>query len=274
MRSLSGRPTFSFASSLLLYVAVVCRADERDAGSEAIRQRAGERSLELELIIRAHREAGVGAQRIAGAPRHELDRAADRVLAVERALRAAQDLDAIHVKEVELVAANTGKIDVVDIDADGRVESLECVGLADAANVDVRRVRRATALDDVEVRNRALKAGRVRCLDPVESALIESGDRSRNALQALLSSAGGNDDRRGCAVLPSIVRSCSRLRSRRLRRRFGGRLSCGLRNGRSGGECGCGDCAEQSGTCDGNAHLKFSPWQRDPFAPAVENQSY
>ena len=111
---------------------------------------------------------------VAGPAGDELDRAADGVLAVERALRAAQDFDPLDVEQVELVAADARQIDVVDIDADGRVERLQRVRLADAADEDVGRVGRAAALDDVEV-------GTAPCRPVVSVAWMRSSARSLNA---------------------------------------------------------------------------------------------
>src|SRR5207253_7073584 len=104
----------------------------------------------------------------------------------------AQHLYPLQVQQIELGAADPAVIDAVDIDADRGIEGLQRVRLAYAANVDVGGVGRAAAGDDVEVRHRALQAGRVLGLDALEAALGEGGDRGRHALQILLGAPGGD----------------------------------------------------------------------------------
>ena len=94
-----------------------------------------------ELYESLARERTARIKRVARTARDELDRSANRVLAIERALGTAQDLDAVEVEQIELTAANPRQIDVIDIDADGGIECLQSVGLADAADKDVGRVR-------------------------------------------------------------------------------------------------------------------------------------
>ena len=165
-----------------------------DADRDAVGDRAGDGAAQVELVIIAVGGREVGAERVARPAGDEGERAADRVLAVERALRPAQHLDPLQIEQVELGAADAAVIDAVDIDADRRIEGLQRVGLADAANVDVGRVGGAAALDDVEVRHRALQAGRVLRLDAVERALAERRDRGRDVLEILLGAPGGDGD--------------------------------------------------------------------------------
>ena len=81
----------------------------------------------------------------------ELDRTASGVLAVERALRAAQHFHLLHVEQREQRAVDARVVDVVHVHADARIERLQGVGLADAADEHVDAVGRTTALHDVEV---------------------------------------------------------------------------------------------------------------------------
>src|SRR5204863_4363304 len=76
-----------------------------------------------------------------GLPREQLERAADRVASSESALRAAQNFDAVEVEEIEQVAGDRRVVDVVDIDADARLDGGVEVRLPDAADV---RDERAT----------------------------------------------------------------------------------------------------------------------------------
>src|SRR5690606_16626277 len=65
---------------------------------------------------------------------------ADRAAAEERALRAAQHLDALEVQQLHLRAQRERVIDVVDIDSDTGFEGKVEVVLADAANEGRHRV--------------------------------------------------------------------------------------------------------------------------------------
>ena len=79
---------------------------------------------------RLRRELPLRARRV----RHDVDRAADGVTAEERALRALQDLDAIHVEQVLVRADGAREIHAVEIHADAGVEVEREVVLADAAD--------------------------------------------------------------------------------------------------------------------------------------------
>jgi hypothetical protein len=77
-----------------------------------------------------------------------LDRAADRVAAVERALRAAQHLDPLDVVDFEHRRLGSVQVDVVEIEADARLEAGDRVLLADAADEGgERRVGAARRLE-------------------------------------------------------------------------------------------------------------------------------
>ena len=70
-----------------------------------------------------------------GLLREQLDGAADGVASRQRALRAAQDFDAIEIEQIEQRAGQRGQVDVVDVQADARFQREVEIGLADAADV-------------------------------------------------------------------------------------------------------------------------------------------
>ena len=179
----------------VLHKAVAPRIHRRDPGRYALGERAGHRAPEIELVERAVVDAEIGAQIVTRAAAHQFQRTADGVLAVERALRPTQHLDPFEVEQIELRPANTAEIDIVHIDADRRIEGLQGVGLAHAADEDVGRVGRPAALYDVEVRHRALQAGGVLCLDALQRCGIEGGDGGRDVFQRFLGAPCGDDDR-------------------------------------------------------------------------------
>ncbi|MNS59512.1 hypothetical protein D3C72_924720 [compost metagenome] len=175
-------------------IAAAFRMQGRQAQGQGVGDRAGNRALELHQVIVAIGRRGAGAEFLARTTRHQLHGAADGVLAVEGALRTAQDFHAFQVQQVELAAADTAVIDVVDIDADRRVEGLQRVRLAHAADVDVGRVGRAAALDQVQVRHRALQVRDLLRARTLQRLAAEGRQGQRGLLRRLLGAAGGDDD--------------------------------------------------------------------------------
>ncbi len=123
------------------YIAVHRPRHARNADVEVVVDRESARTLDVgavELALGQRDVDVVLAVRLAG---EQLQRAADRVASGERALRAAQNLDAVEVEEVDQVAGDRRVVDVVDIDADAGLDRRIEVRLADAADV---RDERAT----------------------------------------------------------------------------------------------------------------------------------
>ena len=138
--------------------AVALVIDPGDAERElALDQRGRDIAVRQHLIVTAIGERPHGVDLVgARLAADHVDRAADRVLAVKRSLRPAQHLDMIDVVEVEQRTLDAAHIDAVDIDADRRVESLQRVGLADAADEDIGVGARAAALHQIDVGDRPL----------------------------------------------------------------------------------------------------------------------
>src|SRR2546430_17592193 len=68
--------------------------------------------------VRFGDEVRLAARRVG----HDADRTANSVRAEEGALRALQDLDAIHIEEVLIGADGACEIDAVQVDADGGIQ--------------------------------------------------------------------------------------------------------------------------------------------------------
>ena len=127
--------------------------------------------------------------------REQLDGAADGVAARQRALRTAQDFDALEVEQVEQRAGQRGQVDVVDVQADARFQREVEVGLADAADVGDEagavglRLRRE---EDVgRLRGDFVDAGLAARLEHVAG---DRGDGERRFLQILAAELRGHDD--------------------------------------------------------------------------------
>jgi hypothetical protein len=185
------------AVDVLLGGDVVDRALARGGGRtqpdrDIVRQRAADRGLGLiEAEVAGghlHRAFGREARRLGG----DVDRAGGGVLAVERALRPAQHLDALDVEEVESRRAGAGVIDLVDIEADARLDAVvdQAERLAEAADVD----RRVARVGRIELQRRL----DLRELEHVERAGlfdargIDHRDRQRHVLHRLGAPARGD----------------------------------------------------------------------------------
>ena len=131
-----------------------------------------------------------------------------RVLAEQRALRAAQDLDALEVGEVLIRHADVAHEHVVDDHADGRFHVVVAARLADTADrhagaARVRRRRRQArrALREIGDRERAIA---------IDLRAADHGDRHRHVLRALRAVARGDDD-----LFDRAGRDCGGLGARR-----------------------------------------------------------
>ena len=130
-----------------------------------------------------------------GPPGDQADRAADRVAALERALRAAQDLDPLEVEQVEVRAGQRRIIDVVDIDADAGLEGRVEVELADAADRRADRgTERGALLAQHDVRGLVGDLDEAVLAARLEQLAGNGGDRQRRVLQPLLAELGGDED--------------------------------------------------------------------------------
>src|SRR5918993_1758818 len=103
------------ARSEILAEAVTCQPRNGRTDLEPLGQRRRCAHDEVELLVRAEVHADVRFRYVGKPARHILDGAADRVAAVERALRPAQDLDPLDVIDVEQRALRTIEIDVIEI---------------------------------------------------------------------------------------------------------------------------------------------------------------
>ena len=149
--------------------------------------------LRGEVVVIAVAELGDAAELLGRLLRYQSDRAADRVLAVQRALRSAQHLHALYVVEVEERALDARHVHVIEVDSDARIERLQCVRLADAANVDVGAVRRTASLDEIHVRHGSLQTGEVLGLQHAQFVGREGRHGDWHVLHALLAPARGDD---------------------------------------------------------------------------------
>jgi len=248
-------------------LAKAAAADPRrgNADEQPLRQRCRRRHDQVRLAVGAEIGADAHMRPIGRNPlRHIFDRAADRIAAVERALRATQNLDPLDVVDVEHRSLRSVEIDVVDVNADALLEAGDRVLLADAANE--RREGAVGAAADLEghVWRGLGNVSDVQCALAVELLARISRNRHRNVQQHFVAATCSDND--------GLVASgcCLRLRLRIFRggwSRIGTWLG-GSGAGRSREERRGGNRAEPGGACRSNAHECFSPFGR-AVAPAV-----
>ena len=148
---------------------------------------------------------------LAAAASHDLDHAADRIRSIERALRAAQHLDAInilqrHLREIEAAAERIGA-NAVD-------ENQRVVGFTTAR--EERRHRSGTAvLLQREARHRTKRGRQRELLLGVDVASVDHGDTVRRARQRLIDLRRRDDQRlvEGAEVQRNVQRRSPRRTS-------------------------------------------------------------
>jgi hypothetical protein len=166
-----------------------------DAHEHVVGHREVVAGLQIQAVRRAVGgldAAGVVALRLL---RDQADRAAEAVLAEQRALRPAQHLDAFEIEQVDGRAGERAVVDVVDVDADAGIRGVDVVGGHHAAHADHRRRAAEAALRlDVGVRDHEAEV-----FDVVQALFLEPlaghrGDGQRRVLQVLHAIGGGDDD--------------------------------------------------------------------------------
>ena len=149
-----------------------------------------EGGLDVALLVITDAHFRRGAVFLRQRTRNVFDGAADGVLAVQSALRAAQHFDALHVENVEQRALRTGHVDVVKINAHARIHAPDGIGLAHAANEGRQRGVRAARGVHGQVRHALLQVGQVLDIRPFQGLGGKRRDGQRHVLQPLFAAAG------------------------------------------------------------------------------------
>ena len=149
--------------------------------------------LDRVIIAVAERQITVVAREI-GLAGDEVDRAARRIAAVKRALRPAQDFDALEIIKLLAVARAEALIDFVDIDPDRRCRrSRKLVGDRDAAEREIG-LRIRIGRGHLDIGQAAHEVTRL--ADPARREIFgrEGRDGGGNILKILRPLLGGHDD--------------------------------------------------------------------------------
>src|SRR5690606_34461516 len=195
-------------------VAVTLAETRRDARGRGFAEGQVERGEPFDEIVAARPDARAAGELaelwLAGA---DQDRAADRVAAEQRALRAAQDLDAADVAEFDRAADRATDVNLVDVDADARIDRSGRVQLAYAADECDRGgavTRQLAGGLELQARRDALEVLRLLDLPFLERLGAEGRDGSRSFLQRFLAPARSYQD--GVARVLLSFDGCPRRR--------------------------------------------------------------
>ena len=235
-------------------VAIVADPGPRDAAGDGVAELAAEVETSFGAAVVADRALDRATLVVEGVFGGDLDRATGGVLAVQGALRPAEDFHLLHVEQREQRTVDARVVDIINIHADARVESLQCIRLPDSANEHVDAVGGAAALHDIHVRHGALQAIDVARLQVLQRILGERTDRDRDILDGFAAATRGDGhgvERLGAARRRLFV--CVGWRGHRISRRGV------LREG-----CSCGqaqrDGQAQGASVERGAHLRIPHW--------------
>ena len=128
---------------------------------------------------------------IAGLAGDDVDRAAQRILAIKRPLRPAQHLDPLDIEQRVVEIGGVGPIDAVDEEAHARLHRLH---QRDADAADRHEGASRTIAGDIEAGRQS--SGFTDTVDilPCKGVAADRGHRDRHVQQRFLSLARGDDD--------------------------------------------------------------------------------
>ena len=169
---------------ILLITVVLVRRDNQPRRHPVLDDRDIQRDIRLAFVVLAVSDLALELKPLGqrGLDGYDPDRTCRRVAAVQRPLRAAQDLDALDIEEVPVRAEGACQVNVVDVQADRGILGKDGVRRADAAYVRGNRVRGADVKKE-NVGHRRLKGVHVGYVEQVERFRSEHGLRYRDVLQ-------------------------------------------------------------------------------------------
>src|SRR5690606_9668366 len=179
------------------HVAVTLTRPARESRRDALAKRDGHGTEHFAQVVLTDSGAKRRFELVAGQDRVDQHGAADRVATEQRALRSAEHLDIVDVEKVHRPADRAAHVDVVDIDADARVDGRGGIELTDAAYEDDRRgvvARELAVARELQARRDAVEIRRRSNLSTLERFRGQRGDGNRHVLQSFGSPARRDDD--------------------------------------------------------------------------------
>ena len=203
------------ASELIFVVAVVREVGECYSSEQASIRIQGAAPARLELmrakVANACFDRKVRGRRWCRAD--VLDRAANCIATIERALRTAQHFDSFHVHHIEKGALRPAHIDIVEVDANAGVCERKRVSLPNPANVDDRIG--GIAQVEAQVGDDILNVTKILHLKPAEVGCGQRGDGKRRIREALIALAGSHDNFLDQSFCRDHVGQCGRRQGQR-----------------------------------------------------------
>ena len=178
-----GRPDLFFGGEVLDVALVLTEHEAVEAQRERVADRRVDHRPTGVGVIVAISQIDIALELVFGLAGDHLHGAAGGVAAVQGALRAAQDLDAVHVVEEGVVVDLAGDVDAVDIGADRRIGGGQRLVLTDAAQEERGGAAETDVVAADEVRDLGDHIERVVDLLTVDVFGAEGGDRDRHILQ-------------------------------------------------------------------------------------------
>ena len=170
---------------LAVDVAVAGQVRARPLRTDFLAERHVERRLDVGAIEGSRRDGNVAAEFCGRPLRPDADGAARRVAAEHRALRTAQDFDAVDVDELLRQEARGADLpNAIDVGADVR----------DAAHAEARAAGAAGAARDDDVRYALTDLFEVVDAARLEAFARDGDDRDGHLLEILLTAGGRDDD--------------------------------------------------------------------------------
>ena len=173
-------------------VTVALEADAGEARGDRLAERDVHHALHFDRAVVAGFELDVARELLLRPARDDVDCAAGRVAPVQRALRPAQYLHALHVEVLGLEQPRILDRHRVEVRLDARVAAGRDRGHADAADLEIGAGEVGLRVRDV--RHVQLQVGRLVDLPPLERLAAERGDRDRHVDQVFLAPLRGDDD--------------------------------------------------------------------------------
>ena len=172
----------------LLPARLVLRGDADRGQQRVLDERQVGRETEVAPIVAAAGDVADEAFLVARRVGHDADRAADGVRTEQRALRAFQDFDPVHVEQLLVRADGARQVNAVDVDADAGVQVEGKIILANAAdrgreNGTVAREGRAGV--EVDARRQVADRTHIDEVAALQSLRGKCRDRDRHVLNIL-----------------------------------------------------------------------------------------
>ena len=183
-------------------VAVIFVVERRGARADRIRQRQIDRTATaiFHAVGEIDAALGIAADAAARTLRHDVDHTGTRILAEQRALRAAQDFEPVDIDQIGERLGGAAQHDAIEHGRYGRLNRDREGGGADAAQ-EQRLIERGAGLHEVERGDEILRTLEAGTALRGNRVARHDGNGERHVLQPLRTLLRGNDNVAGVRVV-------------------------------------------------------------------------